>query len=335
MSEAGQLYPWTAPLAERLSADLARWPHALLLHGPSGVGKGALAAELGRRLLCQQATPGGGACGACQSCLLIAAGNHPDYLVIEPAEQGKAILIEPIRALADFLYLRPHIAARRVVILSPADAMNINAANSLLKLLEEPPADAYLILVSARRSRLPATVRSRCSALMVAPPKRSLGLAWLAENAGLDGTRAARLLELAGGAPLRARELAELDFLALREDLLTDLEALGTPQGDPLGCAGRWKSLGTQLSLGWLQEAIADLLRLGLAADSASLRNGDLRERLHSLQKRLHLKQLFRFLDTVSEAKSLLGGPLDELLLLEDILIRWSRLNRSPHLHGR
>jgi DNA polymerase-3 subunit delta' len=141
------------------------------------------------------------------------------------------------------------------------------------------------------------------------------------------------LLGLTGGAPLRALALAEGDFLAGREALLEDLEGLARGAGDPLACAGRWKAFGAALALTWLQGLLADLIR-SRQAPAAALGNHDLRGRLHDLQKQLNLNQLYRFFDSVSESRNFLGGPLDELLLLEDILIRWARLTRLSPSHG-
>jgi DNA polymerase III subunit delta' len=332
MKPAPTLTPWTQPLAAALAADLARLGHALLLHGPAGLGKRDLALHLAMRLLCL--TPGldGAACGHCRSCHLFGVGNHPDFHPIAPAESGRSILVDQVRALGDFLHLRPHLAPRRLVVIAPADAMNINAANSLLKLLEEPPADSYLLLVSDRPARLPATVRSRCAQIAVRPPATAVALDWLARS-GVAPEAAAVLLSLAGGAPLRARELAGADFLAGRETLLQDLEGLARGAGDPLACAGRWKALGAAPALTWLQGLLADLIR-SRQAPGARLGNPDLGERLHDLQKQLNLNQLYRFFDTVSQSRNFLGGPLDELLLLEDVLIRWVRLTRLSPSHG-
>ncbi|MHB8346186.1 MAG: DNA polymerase III subunit delta' [Acidiferrobacterales bacterium] len=330
MSTGARLYPWTLPQAQRITQDIGRLPHALLLSGPRGLGKTACAAHLAQVLSCEQPDYAAqSSCGNCQNCRLLAAGTHPDVQWVEPAEEGKVITIDQIRALAQFLYLRPHIGRLKIVIISPAEAMNTNAANSLLKLLEEPPPDSLLFLASSDPVRLPATVRSRCQRLAFSTPARREALAWLGAIEGFPGDQAELLLELAGGVPLRALALHQDGFLGVRSKLLEDMEALVAGKQEPVSCAGRWKAHGARRSLEWLEGGIMDLIRIGMAPGHETLANRDSGERLHVLKKQLNLKQLFRFLDAVSESRRLLDGPADQLLLLEDVLIRWSRLARQ------
>lgn len=322
-----ELHPWNHAQAQRLMAEMNRLPHALLLAGPTGLGKNAFAWYLTRRLLCTQPTPEAEPCGTCHSCRLYQAGTHPDVIQIAPEEQGKAILIDQIRALAGFLQLKPHSAPSKVAVISPAEAMNLNAANALLKMLEEPPAGSYLILVGAQPQRLPATIRSRCTRLDFPRPERQTALSWLHAQ-GETSPDAELFLDLADGAPLRALELKRTDYLTQRRQLMDDITSLAGPQADPLACAARWKTLGTARSLAWLEAWVADMIRQGMAPGSPSRFNPDAKERLQAPQKQLDLIQLFDFLEKTAESRNLLGGPLDELLLLEDILIRATRLMR-------
>jgi hypothetical protein len=129
---------------------------------------------------------------------------------------------------------------------------------------------------------------------------------------------------LAGGAPLRALSLQEAGFLDQRAELLDDMEAIRRHSADPVSRAARWHGLGPELCLEWLQRLISDLIKLAMLGEGATgLVNADLAPRLHGLVEGLHFKQLYRFSDAVSEARELLKSPLDSLLLLEDILIRW------------
>ena len=303
-----------------------RLPHALLLAGPSGLGKNTFGLHLAQWLLCAQPALTG-ACGDCHGCHLYRAGGHPDLAFIGPLEDGKAILVDQIRALGEFLHLTPHIAARKVVVLAPAEAMNLNAANALLKLLEEPPAGSYLILIVTQLSRLPATLRSRCTRVEFRRPARDQGLAWLQTQWPNPG-EAELLLELAQGAPLRALELAKTDYLQQRLQLMDDIQSLSMGKTDALVCAARWKTLGTRPCLTWLEGWIGSLIKLRMAPQENTGMDAAAEERLQALQKQLNLKHLFQFLERVVESKNLLSGPLDELLLLEDLLIRWTRLTR-------
>jgi DNA polymerase-3 subunit delta' len=250
-----------------------------------------------------------------------------------PADKGKdskdssVIRIDQIRSLIENAQTRPQIAACKVMLLSPADTLNVNAANSLLKLLEEPPPDSYLVLVADRPARLPATIRSRCTRVDFHAPAQDTALAWL-RSRGLSKSDAGLLLGLAGGAPLAAQLLAESDFLAQRAALLDDMERLVGGQADPLACAARWKALGAERCLLWLQGWLSDLIRTAMRTGPGPLHNPDVQTRLQALEKRLDLKQLFQFSEGLARDRSLLGGPLDEQLLLEDILIRWTELAR-------
>ena len=318
-----ECYPWHSGAWSTLAQRVHQLPHALLLHGQQGLGKQAFAQRLARSLLCAQLTPAAEACGLCHSCHLFAAGTHPDLLLIHPLEDSKIIVIDQIRAVGGFLSLRPHTAQHKVVIVSPAEAMNINAANSLLKLLEEPPNGSILLLVTNHSARLPATIRSRCAAIPFKPPSHPEALNWL-ESYPEAKEQPINLLEQAGGAPLLALQLARNGFLASREQLMQDIEDLGSGREEPIACAARWKGRGTEACLTWLYGFVFDLIKLGMAGH-----NEDWPKRETGIIKKyaISYKELYKFLDVISESRKLLSGPLDELLLLEDILIRWSRIS--------
>ena len=164
--------------AWRRAVVAGRRPHALLIRGPAGVGKRQLADLITNSLLCETSTAAL-PCGDCRSCRLLHGGVHPDRLVVAPAAPGKAVLVDQIRRLPGFLSLKSQYGAPKVAILPEADRMNVFAANSLLKTLEEPPGDSLLLLVAALPSRLPATIRSRCQSLHVPQPDRPTALEWL------------------------------------------------------------------------------------------------------------------------------------------------------------
>ncbi len=324
-STAPERYPWHGALWSALARQFEQLPHALLLQGRPGLGKHDFAVQLAQALLCEQARDGV-ACGQCHSCRLFAAGTHPDLAGVGLVEDAKSITVDQIRALGDFLSLRPHTAARKVVIISPAEAMNINAANSLLKLLEEPPLGSMLLLVTSHPARLPATVRSRCAHLLFRLPAPAVGQAWLqTRSRDEDGTA---LLDMAGGAPLLAETLAREEFPPLRPQLLQDLAALSQGREHPVSCAARWKGLGTGRILGWLHGFVADLIKLQMGAPAAALHNPELGSRGRQEKNKYKISELYGFIDAILEKYRQLNSPLDELLMLEDILIRWVRLSR-------
>ncbi len=321
-----EVYPWHASLWSSLTADLARLPHALLLQGPVGVGKRDFALRLAAALLCAQPDAETAACGHCHGCRLLAAGTHPDLTMVVPEEDRRGIVIDQIRGLGAFLALRPHTAARKVAILSPADSMNLNAANSLLKILEEPPLGSVLLLVASQPARLPATIRSRCQRLMFTAPGRALALDWLKGREG--GEVALQLIDETGGAPLQALALAGDDFLAKRETLVRDLDRLLAGAEDPVACAQRWKGLGASVCVEWLGGFVAGLIRgLATPGEKAVDVNPAVSRFLQTRKNVLNLNKLFAYFDVVSSVRNgLFSGALDELLLLEDLLIRWCRM---------
>lgn len=324
----GAPYPWQASQWQRLVGSLERLPHALVLTGQPGLGKRDFARRFAHVLLCRQPSTEGIPCETCKGCRLFAAGTHPDLGIVEPLEEGRVITVDQVRTLVEFAIARPHTAARKVVLLIPAERMNINAANALLKILEEPPPDNVFLLVSDDPGRLPPTVRSRCQRIQFKSPAPQEGLAWLAP-ALEGGVDAKTLLELAAGAPLRALELARSELAGQRVALLTDLEALAQGQQDPIACAARWAALGVAACLTWMQAMVADMVKLAMLSGEPPLANPDLAPRLHGLVQGLDLRQLYGFAEDLGQARALAGPPLDVQLLLEDILIRWSNLRKN------
>lgn len=303
-------YPWHADLWVRLTADPARLSHALLLHGPSGLGKRAFAWRLAHSLLCLAPGKGLEACTTCTSCRRFLAGTHPDLMSIELAEDTSAIAIDQVRAVRDFVVLRPHTATRKLVIIDPADRMSTNAANALLKILEEPPEGSMLLLVTSQLARLPATIRSRCALVAFRVPEERLALGWLSEQGASDPSA---LLRFAAGAPLHAVAAGASSDIKDRSAVIADLEMLRKGAGDPLACASRWKNYGAERCLTWFQMYLADLLRQDLTEDKLSMKH----------------KELFDYFDLLSNTRALADGPLDETLLLEDLLIRWAGIFRG------
>lgn len=328
--------PWLEPAWQgiRMRRQADRLPHALLITGMEGIGKRILVEQLTRALLCQQPDPAGHACGTCKSCQMFSAGSHPDYrlLTLEANEKtGKPyrdIRIEQIRALVGYLGLKSQYGGYRVTVIDPAERMNINAANSLLKTLEEPGEDNVLILVSAVPGRLPATVRSRCQQIALHIPARRQALDWL-QAQGADQPELC--LSLAAGAPLRALALAgEGGALERRQICLDDLGRLALGQADPLQVAADWFRQEDFTNLRWLSVCLMDLARLSMAGPRAEVRNIDRQRDLQALAEGVDCAHLYRFLDRVLEALRLEHANLNRQLLLEDLLLEWCALFRCP-----
>lgn len=229
------LPPWlTAPLVRLLAQPV---PPALLIGGAAGIGKSALAEAFGQALLCEAPGQSAGArqpaCGQCAACRWFAEGSHPDFRRISPntdTESAEAdpdapaptararktgasrlIRLEQIHAVLEFASIGGHRGSRRIILIDPADAMNREGSNALLKTLEEPSSGLLFILVSSSAQRLLPTVRSRCRQLTLPAVPQPQALAWLAAQLQIAPAQAADLLAAEGGAPLSAANVASQD----------------------------------------------------------------------------------------------------------------------------
>lgn len=250
--------PWQQALWTRLATqrNADRLPHALLLAGPAGVGKRHLARTLAAGLLCQQPTAEGLACGQCRACGLLAADTHPDLLWLAPEENSRVIRIDAVRALLDFFAGTAQQGGFKLAVLAPAEAMNINAANALLKCLEEPAGTSLLMLVSDTPGLLAPTLRSRCQRVECPIPPLDQAQQWLAPRVGVE--RAGALLQEAGGRPLVAEQLLDEDALPKRQQWRHQLDALLGGGLDPVSAA---QSLQDEDLANWLSWLLGDLHR--------------------------------------------------------------------------
>ena len=324
------VYPWQQGLWHDLSAYLAqrRIPQALLISGAAGLGKRHLAETFARALMCQAPSVEHLACGHCHSCTLLAANTHPDYLVVEPDEAGKAIGIDKIRQLIVKLALKPQFDGHRVVLIQPADQLNIASANAFLKCLEEPTERTCLILLSEQPGRLPATIRSRCQKIVCRPPDDQQTAAWLRQQGLTEDPQL--LLSLAGGSPLLAKRYAEQGVMALHEAYFK--QWLDIAQGKPMivAVAEQWQkqeTLELNVVLNWIASWMSDIIKYRSDPELTQICHPELKKSLQGLAERLELQALYRYYDAVLLAGSQLATQVNKQLLLEQLLIDWSQLN--------
>lgn len=164
--------PWIVESVNEVKSTLARGRlgHAVLATGTAGIGLDQLGPMLAKTILCEQASNSAERC-SCRSCVLLAAGNHPDFLTVSREADAGVIKIKQVRELIDFLQITSHYG-KRVVVVNEADTLNLNGANALLKTLEEPVNNAFLILLTEQPQRLLPTIQSRCQRLVVRSPSR-------------------------------------------------------------------------------------------------------------------------------------------------------------------
>lgn len=304
--------PWN-DFAARL--EQGRLPHALLLSGPAGTGKRQLAERMVAGLLCKRGGPE--ACGECRSCRLLDGGAHPDHFTVRPEPDKREITIDAIRGLNAGLVLTTTISPRKVALVEPAEAMNRNAANALLKTLEEPPGHAVMILVADDASRLPATILSRCQALLVHAPERNLAVGWLAAEAGLDEASARLALEATADSPLRARTLVEEELLDRYRALRDALEGLVGKPSRAAALAQSLQDLDGTHTWTWLSLAASGALASVLGATDAAWPETD-----HDLPvDRLATLQL-----RADRNRGFLASTVRQDLLLKEWLLEWARL---------
>lgn len=309
---------WSQALA---AFDSGRLTHALLICGPEGLGKRELAQALAKRLLCR-APVDGHACGTCKSCNLLAAGTHPDRYeeTLEPNDKGdlkSEIAVAQIRRLGEKLVLTPQIGDTIVALVHPAEAMNRSAFNALLKTLEEPPPNRYLILISDQPYRLPATIRSRCQRLELAVPPAAEARDWLRTQAKA-GAAVDEALAVAQGNPGLARSFLDGDALALRRAVATDLANLANGRDTALTVAQAWTADRPALRLRFAAALVREHLGVRLGADASA----DALDRA-GLGTALHPQRAGDWFDAATRATAWLGTPLRQDLQLLDLLRQW------------
>ncbi|MBO9480910.1 DNA polymerase III subunit delta' [Salinisphaera sp. G21_0] len=313
--------PWHGaqwqPLVQRMQAGLLS--HALLLKGVPGVGKGYFARALATRVLCHQ-NSGEYACGHCKSCELVKAGTHPDLLVVQPESTGKPIKIDQIRQVNEFARKTAQQGGRRVIIINPAEAMNVNAANALLKSLEEPGGDTLFILVSARSGDMLPTIRSRCQMVSFTVPDIAQAKAWLSDHIA-DPLVVDQLLSLSSGSPMIARAMFDHDTLAVRGRLFNAMPELFRGNLTPVEMAKEWHTGNLVELLAWMGSWLDDAVKLKLAADESCVRNRDLMRMLDYMAKKVEAADLLVLRDKIMLQRQQLleGANLNSQMLMEGV----------------
>ncbi|KJJ99948.1 DNA polymerase III subunit delta' [Pseudomonas sp. 21] len=321
------IYPWQQGLWQQLSSR-PQHAHAYLLHGPAGIGKRVLAENFVHFLLCQR-PEGGKACGQCKACQLLAAGTHPDYFLLEPEEAEKPIRVDQVRELVNFVVQTAQLGGRKVVLLEPAEAMNLNAANALLKSLEEPSGNTVLLLISHQPSRLLPTIKSRCVQQACPQPTAEQARAWLASALPDESSEALdELLVLAGGSPLTALRLQGQGVREQRAQVVEGVKKLLKQQVAPGQLAESWNAVPLPLLFDWFCDWALLMLRYQLARDEEGLGLADMRKVVQYLAEKSTQPKVLAMQDwLLSQRQKVLNkANLNRALLLEALLVQWASL---------
>ncbi len=329
--------PWHDQEFEQLLSRRGGLPHALLLRGPEGIGKLAFAEALTRALLCENPGPKAVACGQCVSCSWLEQGSHPDFRRLAPetiteggeGEQGTEkkvshqIPVEEVRAIADFIFVTSHRGGAKVVLVHPAEALNVNAANALLKNLEEPPPQTYFLLVAHRWHQLLPTIRSRCQHIALPPPDADAARAWIEAQGSKNPDLA---LTQAGGAPLLALQLDE----AYWHTRGVFLRAISDTAFDALSLAEQLRDCAPALVVGWLQKWSFDLASYKAAGRVRY--NSDFLSSIAAAAAQLDDIEALRFHRSMISLQRVIAHPLNSRLFLEQLLLSYADLLRGGGL---
>jgi DNA polymerase-3 subunit delta' len=331
------IYPWQKNDWARLQELCKRPPHGLLFKGNKGIGKFDLAMNFAQSLLCQHPDEPGFACGLCPSCHWFSQGSHPDFCLLQPdalssdsdenddlkpasgKKPSKQISVDQVRGLADFSGMSAHQGGRRVVVIHPAEAMNTNAANALLKNLEEPPPGLLFILVSHKPQQLLPTILSRCLSFALPAPDTESATRWLTQQGVQNPVEA---LAASGFAPLQAAQQNEQMGGEERDKLLRAVRQPATL--DVFALAEMLQKTEQVLVVQWLQQWSYDMSAMKLAG-KLRYHPGEeaaVKKLVESIAP-LNLVRLQSFLQT---AKREAQHTLNSKLFIESLLFSYRQL---------
>ena len=325
--ETTTLLPWFNESFAQLASNHKqnRLGHAWLFSGHQGIGKKALAQHFAKYLFCTN--PGTtGPCGTCDDCYLFSIGNHPDFSLIEP--EKKLITVDQIRENILFAQNTSRRGGMKILLFVPAEAMNLNAANALLKLLEEPPKQTLLLLVSHQPGLLLATLKSRCLHLRCPLPPPVLAKSWMEQQEFIGQPEIA--LRLAGGAPLRAMSLSDPGAITARMTLLESLQAILDKTVTPVSAAKKCEKMGIAVCIEYLMLGMADLLaacQSGRNLADPAWQPLAKQLKVHELPAILSLR-LHETYNILVEARkvALASNNANPQLMLESLFVHWSLL---------
>ncbi|MGK0273611.1 MAG: DNA polymerase-3 subunit delta' [Cocleimonas sp.] len=330
-----QEYPWQEKTWQHFIKAKAQnqLPHAILLSGEEGIGKYSLAQRMAKSLMCINSfSADKDACNECQSCRTYESGANPDFKKITLLEDKQQIGVDQIRALSEFLNYSRSYNTNRVVILNPVERMNVNAANSLLKSLEEPSAHTVIILVTAKMNQLLPTIKSRCQLFTVTSPNRVETINWLEQyqdnnlknQQGINQTLnidPKLLLEISGTKPLNAIKLNQ-DDIDNRKHFFNDLIEVINRNTSLTEIAKKWEKHDVETLLNWqiqlVQNNIKSTITSSLVSDSSS-------SGYYSVTQHLSTEEHWLLYQNLIKQKQYIHTSVNSLMFMENMIMLWTK----------
>ncbi|WP_180011500.1 MULTISPECIES: DNA polymerase III subunit delta' C-terminal domain-containing protein [unclassified Acinetobacter] len=319
-----QIYPWQQQVWETLTGRFPKLGHGLLFYGKKGCGKEAFAQQFLAWVLCLNRQPKG-PCGECGSCQWLKADTHPNYVYIGTDEDNKKqnakIKIEKIRDLLPFV--QQTVDGWRVIVIEPAEALNIASSNALLKTLEEPGENIVIILLADHYLKLPATIRSRLQHFALDRISSAQFSEYVEAQLPEAGSSQQQLLmNLSNQMPLQAIEVAQSSWLPLRQEFMEDWKKLVIQKNMPMAIATKWNK---SLSFGefgqMFEYLLSDLICVKL---NQAVKNIDLD--FNVLAEQYSLETLFKIYEDFQRAKQYLEQNVQSNLVLDELCIKLMNL---------
>ncbi|MDP1595268.1 MAG: DNA polymerase III subunit delta' [Methylotenera sp.] len=336
MSNIENIYPWQSDIWQRLNKDGQRLPHALLLHGRAGIGKYDFARHFSQALLCANKSVDGKSCGLCSSCNWFNDESHPDFRLLSPEQESESeedgtsakktkkktqISVTQVRELSDFLSLSSHRSnGLRIVLIHPAEALNLASANALLKVLEEPADGVVFILVSHQMQRLLPTIISRCHKINMPVPDEKQSLTWLNAQ-GVD--HAQQQLAYLEGSPIKVF-VEQAQFKQRTETWR--LLSLGHKL-EPHIAAPALIANSVETGIIAIQKWIYDIVAIKLGQQTRY--HLQYVNALQALAEKVNLSRLFEMQKKTNEYRKLALHPLNHELQMEGLLLEYTKIFQS------
>lgn len=316
-------------------------PHAILLSGEEGIGRFSLAKRMAKGLMCiNSSSTADDACHTCKSCKTFSSNANPDYTQITLSEDKQQIGVDQIRAVSEFLNYSRSFNTNRVVVIYPAERMNINAANSLLKSLEEPSPHTVIILVTAKLNQLLPTIKSRCQLFTVATPSKDETLQWLSkyqseqhytdqdhgegQEQGLNNTKLINpdlLIEISGCKPLIAITLGQ-ELVDSRNQFFNDLRDAIKNTMTITEMAKKWEKHDKEVLLNWQILLIQDTIKSAVSQDQSMASHASFKQ---DHTQHLSDEEKWLLYQNLIKQKQYIHTSVNSLMFLENMIMLWTK----------